>query len=237
MQVRQWLWWGCLVALMLGCLSTPAFAGVIGFPVARLQPLHFRFELTGDSFQEDLRDSRDVRAPTGRALVTMAMGLTSWSEVFARVGTAEFEVTEALFNGNFGPAFGGGVRLRLFSLPFVTFGMSGQYLRFTSNDNDSIGAKVDGKWEEIDVALGLGTKRFGVFEFYGGVAFHHSDVTLTVQDTDAQTALESQLPVRIFLGMNLYPLADFPSGRFLVNYEIRFIGEIPQFTLGVQYAF
>jgi hypothetical protein len=237
MQVRQRLWWGVLVSLMLGCLSPPAFAGVIGFPVARLQPLHFRFELTGDSFQEDLQDTRDVRAPTGRALVTVAMGLTSWSEVYTRVGAAEFDITEALFNGNFGLAFGGGVRLRLFTLPFVTLGVSGQYLRFTSNDNASIGTKVDGEWEEFDVAAGVGTKRFGVFEFYGGAAFHHSDVTLTVQDTGARTALESEFPVRIFLGMNLYPLADFPRGRFLVNYEIRFIGEIPQFTLGVQYAF
>jgi hypothetical protein len=41
----------------------------------------------------------------------------------------------------------------------------------------------------------------------------------------------------MFLGVNIYPLTDFPGGEFAVNLEARFIGEIPQVTLGLQYSF
>jgi hypothetical protein len=39
------------------------------------------------------------------------------------------------------------------------------------------------------------------------------------------------------VGVHIYPLTDFPGGQFVVNLEARFIGEIPQVTLGLQYAF
>jgi Outer membrane protein beta-barrel domain len=225
---------GVLLVLLLAAWGVPAWAGMLGFPVPRQQPWHVRFELAADSFIEELNDGQ---ATTGRALATVALGLTSWSEIYARLGAAEFNIDEALFSGDFGFAYGGGFRLRLLPLPFGTLGATGQYLRFTSTDHDSAGAKVDGEWEEFDVMLGAGTRRFGGFEFYGGGGYHHSKITLNGSSTVTSRSLESWLPVRLFLGAHFYPLADAPSGRFVVIYEIRFVGEIPQFTLGVQYAF
>src|SRR5262245_27398711 len=131
-----------LLVLLLMAWCGSAQAGMLGMPVPRQQPWHFRFELAGDSFRELLSD--DSEASTGRALVSVALGLTSWSEVYGRIGLAEFNLDEALFSGDFGFAYGGGIRVGLFPLPFGTMGVAGQYLRFTSNDNDSSGAKVEG---------------------------------------------------------------------------------------------
>lgn len=238
MQLRQGVCRGSLwLALLLGLSGTPASAGMLGFPAARLQPLHVRFELAGDSFKEDLHNTENAEATTGRALATVALGLTNWSEIFARFGTAEFNIDEALFSGGFGLAYGGGLRLRLLPLPLGVLGASAQYLRFTSTDNDSAGVRVEGAWEEFDLAVGIGTRRTGAFQLYAGGAYHQSDITLTVPSTGRRTTLASEIPFRAFVGVHIYPLADIPGGHFLVNIEARFIGETPQVTLGVQYAF
>jgi hypothetical protein len=210
---------------------------MLGYPVARQQAMHFRFELAGDSFIEEVQNSGDAEATSGRGLVSVAFGLTDWLEIYGRAGLAEFNVDQALFRGDFGFAYGGGVRLRLLPLPFGYLGLTGQYLRFTSDDNDSVGDKVEGEWEEIDLAVGIGTRRFGPFEFYFGGAFHHSDISLERLSTGTRTTLETTIPFRAFFGAHFYPLGDIPSGRFLVSIEARVIGETPQFTLGVQYAF
>jgi hypothetical protein len=236
MLLKQWLSGACL-AVVLVCWGTLAQAGTLGFPAARLQPWHFRFELVGDSFTEKLKNDVNADADTGRALLTVAVGLTDWSEVYARVGMAEFKVDEALFNGTFGFAFGGGARLRLFSFPLGSFGVTGQYLRFTSNDSDSAGIALDGEWQEIDLAAGIGTKRFGAFQFYAGGAYHDSDIVIDSAVPGTAVKLKAETPFRLLLGVHIYPLIDFPGGDFVVNIETRLIGEIPQFTLGVQYAF
>lgn len=228
---------GWVLGLVFGWLFGSAHAGMIGFPAARLQQFHLSAGVAGDSFQEDLENSGDATATTGRALLTVGFGLTDWSEIFARVGVAEFNIDEALFSGKFGIAYGGGIRLRLLTVPAGMFGIVGQYLRFTSDDNNSAGARVEGEWEEYDVVVGFGTRRLGAFAFYIGGAYHHSEVTLETQGTGARTTLESKIPVRLLLGAHIFPLVDIPGGNFLVNIEARFIGETPQFTLGVQYAF
>lgn len=227
-----------LTLMLVQCgFATSTLAGTIGFPAPRQQPLHLRFELVGESFKEDLnRDIGNAEATTGRALVSVALGLTAWSEVYARAGVAEFNVTEELFQGDFGFAYGGGLRIRLLKFPFGLLGISGQYLRFTSEDPNSVGIRVDATWEEFDVALGLGTRRFGAFQLYTGGLYHKTDITLDPQ-TGPNSNLDEKTPFRLFFGVNIYPLADFPRGEFLVTVEARFIGETPQFTLGVQYQF
>ena len=237
MVLKQWLIGVCLLAIALTCSGTLARAGTIGFPVARLEPWHLRFELAGDSFTEKLKNDVDAEGETGRALLTTAFGLTSWSEVYVRLGMAEFQVDEALFNGDFGFAYGGGVRLRLFSFPLGSLGVSAQYLRFTSDDDNSAGESVSGEWEEVDLTVGIGTKRFGAFQFYVGGAFHYSDIVLDADDSGESDKFETETPFRLLLGTHIYPLLDFPGGDFVINIETRVIGEIPQFTLGVQYAF
>lgn len=226
-----------LIALLLPCLlhalAAPVLAGMLGYPVPRQRALHPRFEIAGDSFKEDLDGGSEMEATSGRGLATAVLGLTDWSEIYARVGLAEFNVRRVGFSGDFGLAYGGGARLRLFRLSWGGGGLAAQYLRFTSNDKNN--SLRDATWEEVDVALGLGSRRFGAFQFYGGGAYHRTEVTLNDQRTS--TKFDSKIPGRLFLGVHIYPLADFPGGEFVVNVEARVLGEIPQVTLGLQYAF
>ena len=220
---------------LLQTLATPAAAGMLGYPVPRLRPLHARFELAGDSFQETLDSLDHAKATTGRGLLTTALGLTDWSEIYARVGLAEFNLRRAGFSGDFGFAYGGGARLRLFRLSWGSGGLMGQYLRFRSDDTNN--PSRAGTWEETDVGLGLGSRRFGAFQFYGGGAYHHTDIKIRDKSVGTQTRLASEIPGRLFVGVHIYPLGDFPGGEFVVNMEARFVGEIPQVTLGLQYSF
>jgi hypothetical protein len=215
-------------------LAAPVEAGAIGFPAPRLEPWHFRFGILGDSFKTELKNGGDAEATTGRALVRLSLGLTDWSEIFAQIGVAEFNLDEAVFRGGFGLAYGGGARFRLWRFPYGQFGLTGQYLRFTS-DGDSAGDPTDGEWEEFDVAFGVGTKQFGFFQFYGGVAYHEDKVTLKVPNSPIE--LDSDIPVRVFLGLHIYPLRDFPGGEVVINFEARLLSETPQFTMGLQYQF
>jgi hypothetical protein len=220
---------------LLHTLVTTATAGMLGYPVPRLRPLHARIELVGDSFQETLNALDNAKATTGRGLLTLAFGPTDWSEIYARFGMAEFNVHSTEFNGDFGFAYGGGARLRLFRLSWGSGALIGQYLRFRSDDTNN--PNRDGTWEEVDVGLGLGSRRFGAFQFYGGAVYHNADITIRDNSIGTQTSFKSEIPARIFLGVNIYPLVDFPGGEFVVNVEARFLGEIPQVTLSLQYSF
>ncbi len=117
MQVKHGLLGGLVALLALVGLTMPATAGMIGYPAARLQTWQFRFEVAADSFEEDLQNTGSATATTGRALTTLSLGLTTWSEVFVRFGLAEFNIDEAIFTGDFGLAYGAGLRLRLFTVP------------------------------------------------------------------------------------------------------------------------
>lgn len=225
--------WVCLALLLW--TAAAAHAGYIGYPVPRRPAWQPRIEVTGDSFKADLEGVGKAEATTGRALATISLGLTSWAEVFARVGLAEFNIDAADFKGDYGLAYGGGVRFRVWELPFMQVGLTGQYLRFKSEDGNSAGLAVDGEWEAFDIGVGVGTRRFSAFQLYGGVTYHEIDVTLS--STANRFDLEQETPVLAFVGVHIFPLVDFPRGEFLVNIEARFVGETPQFTLGVQYQF
>ena len=221
--------------------ASVALAGAIGYPAARQERLlQVRLELTGDSFREDMEadaTGREFKTGTGRGLVTVVAGLTDWSEIYARFGGGEFEIVGTGFNGSFGLAYGGGLRLRLLRFGWGVVGVTGQYLRFSSDDNDAGGVEAEGLWEEFDAALGIGTRRFETFQLYGGVAYHQSTVTLSGGEGVLESGFGSAVPVRGFAGVNFYPLVDFPARQFVVNVEARFIGETPQITLGLQYSF
>ena len=81
-----------------------------------------------------------------------------------------------------------------------------------------MGDLVEGEWEEIDLALGIMTRRFGPFEFYFGGAYHQSEITLDRIPTGTRTTLETEIPFRIFLGP-ISTLRDFPSGKFVSRWK------------------
>ena len=221
-----------------------ALAGMIGYPAARQERLlQVRLELAGDSFREGVESKgpismgKEFKAGTGRGLVTVVAGITDWSEVYARFGGGEFELVGTDFNGSFGAAYGGGLRLRLLRFGWGVVGFTGQYLRFSSDGDEVEGGRVESLWEEYDAALGVGTRRFETFQLYGGVAYHRSAIKFSGGQDILESDFESAVPVRGFAGVNFYPLVDFPAGHVVVNVEARFLGETPQFTLGLQYSF
>ena len=231
-----------IVSIWVLCDAAPtALAGTIGYPAARQERLlQVRIEVAVDSFREVMEPAGvatggEYKVGTGRALLTIASGVTDWSEIYARFGTAEFKIEGTDFNGSFGTAYGAGLRLRLLRFGWGVIGATGQYLRFSSS-NDAP-SEIEASWEEFDVALGAGTRRFGTFQLYAGAAYHLSRIDLSGGDGTLESDFESAIPVRGFVGLNFYPLVDFPAGQFVVNVEARFIGETPQFTLGLQYSF
>lgn len=230
--------WGLMgwLGLMIIMGVTPLVeAGMVGYPGVRLKPLQFRLGLTGDSFRTHFSGTEESEATTGRALVRVTMGLTKWSEIFAQVGQAEFNIDAFDFGGNFGLLYGGGARIRLLRTAYGQVGLTGQYLRFESDDKSSAGVKAEGEWEEFEIGLGIGTRQVSAFQFYGGVTYHNTNVTLKREPL--RLKLSEDIPMRVFLGLHIYPLKDFPRGEFVVNFEARLVGETPQFTLGLQYQF
>ena len=233
---------GVIVSIWVFCDAAPAaLAGTIGYPAARQDGLlQFRVEVAGDGFRELMEPAGvptggEYKVGTGRALLTIASGVTEWSEIYARFGTAEFHIEGTDFNGSFGTAYGGGVRLRLLRFGWGVVGVTGQYLQFSSSDDEP--SEIEASWEEFDVALGAGSRRFGTFQIYAGAAYHLSRIDLSGGEGVLESDFESVIPVRGFAGVNFYPLVDFPAGHFVVNVEARFIGETPLFTLGLQYSF
>ena len=231
-----------IVSMWVVCDAVPvAQAGTIGYPAARQERLlQVRIEVAGDSFREVMQPVGGVaegeyKVGTGRALLTIASGVTDWSEIYARFGTAEFQIEGTDFNGSFGTAYGGGMRFRLLRFGWGVVGVTGQYLRFSSSDDAP--SQIEASWEEFDVALGAGTRRLGTFQLYAGAAYHLSRIALSGGDGALGSDFESAIPVRGFAGLNFYPLVDFPAGHFVVNVEARFVGETPLFTLGLQYSF
>ena len=233
---------GVIVSIWVLCDAAPAaLAGTIGYPAARQdRSLQFRVEVAGDGFRELMEPAGvatggEYKVGTGRALLTIASGVTEWSEIYARFGTAEFYIEGTDFNGSYGTAYGGGVRLRLLRFGWGVVGLTGQYLQFSSTDDEP--SEIEASWEEFDVALGAGSRRFGTFQLYAGAAYHLSRIDLSGGDGVLESDFESAIPVRGFAGLNFYPLVDFPAGHFVVNVEARFIGETPLFTFGLQYSF
>ena len=233
---------GVIVSIWVLCDAAPAaLAGTIGYPAARQdRSLQFRVEVAGDGFRELMEPAGvatggEYKVGTGRALLTIASGVTEWSEIYARFGTAEFYIEGTDFNGSYGTAYGGGVRLRLLRFGWGVVGLTGQYLQFSSTDDEP--SEIEASWEEFDVALGAGSRRFGTFQLYAGAAYHLSRIDLSGGDGVLESDFESVIPVRGFAGLNFYPLVDFPAGHFVVNVEARFIGETPLFTFGLQYSF
>src|SRR5438309_11372381 len=98
---------------LLHTLVTTAAAGMLGYPVPRLRPLHARIELGGDSFQETLDGRDNARATSGRGMLALTFGPTDWSEIYARSGMAVLNVRRVELIGDLDLAYGGVPRLRL----------------------------------------------------------------------------------------------------------------------------
>ncbi len=227
--------WSVMILWVFHLLGSTVSAGMLGYPVPRLRQWHARLELAGDSFQETLDRLDKANATTARGLLTAAFAPTDWSEIYGRFGVADINVSRVGLNGDFGLAYGGGARLRLFRLSWGSAGLMGQYLRFQSDDNHN--PRRDATVDEVDVALGLGSRRFGAFQFYGGGAYHKATLNIRERNPTTKVRLESDIPARLFVGVNIYPLSDFPGGEFVVNVEARFLGETPQVTMGLQWSF
>ena len=192
-------------------------------------------------FEVDL-SSRDVKfsdkkvEERNRAYgVKIGYGLMDRVNLFGLAGGESVEDDEG-FNGKPGRLFGGGAKIRLYQLEDTTIGLTAQYRRFSSRDDDVAGIsgfRFESTWNVYDVALG-GSTRISDSSFYGGLLF--STVNGVVDASSAFTPSEKahfkeSSPVGLFFGGD-----SELAGRLRAGVELRLINET-SLTLRLNYPF
>jgi hypothetical protein len=148
-------------------------------------------------------------------LVRGNLGLLDWINLYGTVGAARI-YDDAGFNGDLGLAYGGGLKVRFYQFEDVlTLGLSGQFFRYTSEDDNVAGVNGNYKltWNEYDVALGAST-RIDITTFYAGGL-------LSIVDGDLSGSnFKESHRYGVFLGGDAELLDDFRLGI-----EARFVSE------------
>jgi len=224
-----------LFTLLLGFPLT-ALAGNIDNPTASLKKGSFAVGLELDLSSRDVKFSdKEIEERTRRYLMRGSYGLLDWINLYGTVGAASVRDNTG-FKGDPRLAFGGGVKLRLYEFEDFILGLTGQFLRFTSQENDVAGINgltFKSTWNEYDLALGASTKTTAS-SFYGGALFSKVDGELETSSTTnlpEKAHFKESHPVGIFLG------ADAELWEQLrLGIEGRLINEI-SFSVKLSYSF
>ena len=166
------LWILLVAALFSGLSAENAAAGSIGRPTAsgRADTLS-EFNLEYDLVQRDLDTSEfgfEGTATSERVLLQGIYGLTPYSDLYLRVGMAGVETSSRGFNGDLGPAFGGGGRWTVYQKGDLRVGIGIQFLEFFSSNGS---ASPRANWTEIETFLGGELQGLDRFIPYFGVSF------------------------------------------------------------------
>ena len=150
-----------------------AKAGSIGDPTASGKPItlsQFNFEY--DLVQRDMESDQagfGGQATTERLLLQGIYGLTPFVDLYLRVGVADMETPSRNFEGDLGPAFGGGGRWTLFQKGDLKVGVGIQFLEFLSHEGEAVSPRVT--WTEIESFLGGSLQGMERFVPYFGISF------------------------------------------------------------------
>ncbi len=222
-----------LFTLLLGFPVT-ALAGSIDNPTASLKKGSFAVGLELDLTSRDVKFSdKEIGERTRRYLMKGSYGLLDWVNLYGTVGAGSIQ-DDIGFKGDPGLAYGGGVKLRLYEYEDILFGLTGQFLRFTSHENDVAGINgltLKSTWNEYDVALGASTK-IAASSFYAGALFSKLDGELKTFSTNTQKAhFKESHPFGIFLGADAELMEQLRFGI-----EARLVNET-SFSVKLIYAF
>jgi hypothetical protein len=211
--------------------SAIAMAGNIDIPTPTLKKGSFGLGLELDISGRDVKFSNEkINENSRRYLVKGSYGLLDRVNLYGTLGAGSIN-DDTGFEGNPGLAYGGGVKLRLYEYEDIVFGLTGQFLRFTSQENDVAGINgltFKSTWNEYELALGASTK-ITISNFYGGVLLSTVDGEL---ETSTQKAhFKESHPLGIFLGGDAELMEQLRLGM-----EVRLIDETA-FSVKLSYAF
>lgn len=149
-----------------------AEAGSIGRPTASgkadtLSELNLVYDLV----QRDLDTDELVfkgTATSERVLFEGVYGLTQYSDLYLRLGMGDLETSARGFDGDLGPAFGGGGRWTVYQKGDLRLGLGIQFLEFFSSNGS---ASPRANWTEIESFLGGELTGLDRFVPYFGISF------------------------------------------------------------------
>jgi hypothetical protein len=150
-----------------------AEAGSIGRPTASgrtgtLSELNFEYDLVQrDLSTDDLRFQGT--ATSERVLLEGIYGLSQYSDLYLRAGMADLETSSRGFDGDLGPAIGGGGRWTVYQRGDLKMGVGIQFLEFFSRGGG--GPSSSANWTEIESFLGGEIQGIERFIPYFGISF------------------------------------------------------------------
>ncbi len=202
---------GVLVLLVAGGLALPdaASAGRLGDPASVAAPTRFTLGVEYEFLERDVEyDSplagvTEAELESQRVLVRGAYGIAPNLEVFARLGGAEAETNTPSVNGDFGLAFGGGVKGVIFRGPNWALGAVGQFLYFESENGGDI------KVLEFDLASGV-SFALGPVTPYVGLVLQVTQGELT--SPAGSSDFDQDNLIGLFFGMNYVPQPNISLG-------------------------
>jgi hypothetical protein len=166
------VWIGAGLLLFWTLSAHDAKAGSIGRPTASgkadtLSELNLEYDLVQRDLSTD-QPGFEGTATSERILLQGIYGFTPYSDLYLRVGMADVETSSRGFNGDLGPAFGGGGRWTIYQKGDVRWGVGIQFLEFFSSGG---GASPKANWTEIESFFGADLHGIERFVPYFGVSF------------------------------------------------------------------
>ncbi len=202
---------GVLVLLVAGGLALPdaASAGRLGDPASVAAPTRFTLGVEYEFLERDIEyDSpiapgNEAELESQRVLVRGAYGIAPNLEVFARLGGAEAETDTPSVNGDFGLAFGGGVKGVIFRGPNWALGAVGQFLYYKSENSGDVEVL------EFDLATGA-SFALGPVTPYAGLVLQLTQGELT--SPAGSSDFDQDNLIGLFFGMNYVPQPNISLG-------------------------
>lgn len=202
---------GILVLLVATGFALPeaASAARLGDPASVAAPARFTLGVEYEFLERDVEfDSpffgvSEAELESQRVLVRGAYGLTPDMEVFLRLGGAEAETDTPNMNGDFGLAFGGGVKGVFYRGPNWALGAVGQFLYYQSENGGEIEVL------EFDLATGA-SFALGPVTPYAGLVLQVTQGELTTAGQSRD--FDQDNLIGVFFGMNYVPQPNISLG-------------------------
>jgi len=192
---------GVLVLLVATGFALPdaASAARLGDPTSVAAPTRFTLGVEYEFLERDvefdspLLGASEAELESQRVLVRGAYGIAPNLEVFARLGGAEAETNTPRVNGDFGLAFGGGVKGVIFRGPNWAVGAVGQFLYYQSENGGDVEVL------EFDLASGV-SFALGPVTPYAGLVLQVTQGELTTAGQSRD--FDQDNLIGVFFGMN-----------------------------------
>lgn len=224
---------GCLALLVPAVAS----AGPIGVPGAILSAGRIALSAEYDNASRDAEVSIagiGVATPSfgaDRLMGRLSFALTNDLELFGRAGGARAVNRDALFEGDFGTAYGVGIRWTILGLPGIRLGTVLQGTKFTTEDKHGWAEVI---WREYEAAVGLSGSLAGIHP-YAAISYSRVDAEaskvagVSLASLGVSSSIREKDPIVYVVGIE-----GFLTPGFALGAEARTGGES---AIGVRMTF